>query len=250
MQFLKLFEYVNDIYAVKKFSRENLHKRLYWAHIRKIIDRAKPVYKISAYTKFESILYQEPLAHLLETLFDPSEFYFSCKDVAAAIFICAGGIYNNEINKEDIINFSLHFTRELKETLRGDPIIFRELSSISKDANNIVDNNSTDEVANILSSKKAALKQYFSRFEDGRFGDNSSVTVWHPSEENPWVEWKDEDSITIHIDRSKVKSGFYLPGLDYSDKTRGWLGIATSDGEREYFNNSHNLKNNKIVWLR
>jgi hypothetical protein len=246
MQFLKLVEYLGKSYIVRNLYRKNVSRRSYYSHARKIIDKANSKYNISSYLDLNYVFSQSEFKGLMNTLFQPNSFHFTCQDVAVATVISIRGFQNMEyINSESIIDFSFYFTREIKEKVRLDLALSSELSTIGKDINMIVDDIARDEISRTLSSKKAILQHYFKRFEDRRF--NSTITIWHPSEKNPWIEWKDEDSITIPIDINKISAGFFVAGLDYSSDKLGSLRIATSDGDYEYFNDS--TKHDEVVWL-
>lgn len=245
-QYLKLIKYFNYIYPIRSFYYKQVRKTFYYYHIQKAIKEANSKYKISSYYDLIDVFNQRPFRGLINTLFEPDNFYFTCKDIAIAVNISVNGFYNKEhTNNESIIDFAYNFSSEIKKIIKLDLILSEELQRIKKNVDLICDNIDRDEIRDTLSTKKKIFYHYFKTFEDLRFSEK--ITIFHQSESKTWVEWNREDSISVYLNLQKIREGFFMVGFDYSSEKYGWLSRATNNGYYEYFNGE--IKRNNIVWL-
>lgn len=73
---------------------------------------------------------------------------------------------------------------------------------------------------------------YFKSFEDKNF--SQQITIWHQANGQNWLERRSEDSITINVDSSNIREGFFLTGFEYTKDGKN-LEYATQIDGNEYF---------------
>lgn len=247
IKYLNLLKLLTYAYPVRKFYHQIIRSRFYNYHVLEIIKKTNSKYKICSYFDLIYVFKQPPFRGLINTLFQPNNFYFSPKDIAIAINISISGFCNQKTtNNEDIIDFSYHIASEIKERVKLDNILNAELEKLKKDIDLIKDDFSRSEINKILSNKNKMFEDYFKTFEDERFDDE--ITIWHQNQENSFLEWQRDDSITIKINFNKIREGFFLKGFDYSSKKYGSLWVATNIKGYEYFNGEQDKA--EIVWLK
>ncbi|MDH5524754.1 MAG: hypothetical protein OEY01_12280 [Desulfobulbaceae bacterium] len=247
IRYLNVIKLLTYIYPIRKFYHQRICSRFYNYHVLEIIKKVNSEYKICSYFDLIYVFKQPPFRGLINTLFQPNNFYLSPKDIAIAINISISGFCNpKHTNNEKIIDFSFHLASEIKERVKLDTLLNSELDKIKKDINLLVENFERNEIIKILSNKKKMFEEYFKTFADERFNDE--ITIWHQNQENSFIEWQKEDSITVKINFNKIREGFFLKGFDYSSKKHGSLWVATNIKGYEYFNGKQDKA--EIVWLK
>jgi hypothetical protein len=247
IKLLELVKYLGFSYSARKFYHRKICQRFYHYHVREIMEKANSYFRISPSFDLIYVFNQPSFRGLINTLFEPNNFYFSCTDIAIAVNITIHGYCNKDyVDNESIVDFAYHFSDEVKERVRLDPLLSKELTVIGKDVKLIIDDTDRNEVNQAFSSKKTMFRHYFKTFEAPGF--DKKVIVWHQNEDQCWIVWDTEDSIAVSVNPQKIREGFFLMGFDYSSDTYGSLDVATNDGRYEYFNDVR--EGVEIAWAR
>lgn len=178
-----------------------------------------------------------------------NQIYPSPKDIAVAIAIATkeyGDLDGKYIS--NIIDLAFHLAIEIKERISSDDTLKSILIDLGKNIESFDTDITRVEIEKSFKSKKQLFVDYFQTFKDPRF--NYAIKVWHQGGEIDWVEWQEEDSITININPAKIREGFFLVGFDYSIMSTGeTLKFATRKNGYEYFNGDLD-KYKDIIWAR
>ncbi|MEO0646198.1 MAG: hypothetical protein AAFZ17_08610 [Cyanobacteria bacterium J06650_10] len=234
-------------YRLEKATREFY---VYDFHVKKIFEELSRSYQLSDYFKLDDILTASPFRGLISELFSPNDFYLSQKDIAVATSICMRGYCDNQKQKNDnIIDFSYAFLKKLRVRIIEDQQLQERFSRIKKDAQEIVTDFDRSEIEETLANKKKLFTHYFRSFEDSNF--DYQITVWHQAPDQSWIDCRSENSITIRIDPSSIREGFFLIGFDYESKGES-LFYATRIARREYFNGTKSGFEDidEAIWLK
>ena len=243
---LQLIKPFKDIELLREFYNKKMRNDFYNPLVRKIIKQANSKYQVSSIFDLMYVFNDTPLKGLVNTLFEPDNFDFTCKNIAIAVHISVRGyVFKSQTNNEAVIDFAYYFCNEIEKTIKSNRLLSEELLSINKKIELMTECIDRDEIAEIFSSKKKIFEHYFQTFEASLFNDE--ITIFHQAENKEWIEWNEEDSITIRVNLQKIRRGFFLPGFDYSSKTHRGLSVVTTDGCYEYFNGE--MKGDHTVWL-
>ena len=246
----KLVDLVLEFSPVEYIIEERFSSCIYKYHIIKIIDNLEDRFKIANYCSLSKIYEAPSFKGLISNFFDPNNLHLSPKDVAVCVNISISGYCNEKDTYNDvIIDFSYSFLEKLKKRIIRDKRLNNLLSSIGKDITYLQLDYDRDEIETTLSSKKGIFSHYFKSFEDKNF--SHQITIWHQADGKSWLEWKSEDSITLNLDPSSIREGFFLIGFDYSQGEES-LAYATRIKEYEYFSGvSGSIKDaDRVIWLR
>jgi len=157
---------------------------------------------------------------IINSLFQPGDYHFSTMDIAVAINIATAHYCDNEFNKHshEIIDFSYHLSREIKESIIKSKVMRDGLIDYGKNTSLIDVNSERTAIEDLFKNKKDLFKHYFSTFNNTNF--NHSIRIWHQSNDNTWVDWSEKNSISININPYKIREGLFLVGFDYFDITK------------------------------
>lgn len=247
---------LNDIFKISEaitspfhyIFKRNLSHYLYQKSILRILTSVNDK-KLRGWYRPLDLIDAREFRGIINSLFQPGDYHFSTMDIAVAINIATGHYCDNEFNKfsHEIIDFSYHFSREIKESIIKNKVMRDGLIDYGKSISLIEVNSERTEIENLFKSKKGLFKHYFSTFNNTNF--NHSIRIWHQSNDNSWGDWNEKNSICININPYKIREGFFLVGFDYFDITNSeGLSIASNKDGYEYFNK--NLENSSCVWMQ
>lgn len=247
---------LNDIFKISEaitspfhyIFKRNLSHYLYQKSILRILTSVNDK-KLRGWYRPLDLIDAREFRGIINSLFQPGDYHFSTMDIAVAINIATGHYCDNEFNKfsHEIIDFSYHFSREIKESIIKNKVMRDGLIDYGKSISLIEVNSERTEIENLFKSKKGLFKHYFSTFNNTNF--NHSIRIWHQSNDNSWVDWNEKNSICININPYKIREGFFLVGFDYFDITNSeGLSIASNKDGYEYFNK--HLENSSCVWMQ
>jgi len=186
---------------------------------------------------------------IINSLFQPGDYHFSTMDIAVAINIATDHYCDNEFNKlsHEIIDFSYHLSREIKESIIKNKVMRDGLIDYGKNISLINVNSDRTAIEYLFKNKRDLFKHYFSTFNNTNF--NHRIKIWHQSNNNTWVDWGEKNSMCININPYKIREGFFLLGFDYFDVSNNEnLHFASNKDGYEYFN--EHLENSSYVWMR
>ncbi|HBE9078990.1 hypothetical protein [Serratia fonticola] len=186
---------------------------------------------------------------MINSLFQPGDYHFSTMDIAVAINIATGHYCDNEFNKlsHEIIDFSYHLSREIKESIIKSKVMRDGLIDYGKNISLMDTNSDRAAIEYLFKNKKDLFLHYFSTFNNTSY--NHRVQIWHQGNDNTWIDWAEKNSIYININPYKIREGFFLVGFDYRDITNNKsLHVASNKDGYEYFNKC--LKNSSYVWMQ
>ena len=244
--FFKMFEAISSPFHYI-FKRKISHY-LYQKSIVRILTNVNDKRLRESYRPLDLIDARE-FRGVINSLFQPGDYHFSTMDVAVAINVATGHYSGNEFNKlsHEIIDFSYHLSREIKESIIKSKLMRDGLADYGKNIALVDVNSEREKIEFLFKDKKSLFKHYFSTFNDANF--NHSIKIWHQSNDNSWVDWNEKNSICIKINPYKIREGFFLVGFDYFDITNSEsLYVASNENGYEYFNKY--VDNGLYVWMR
>jgi len=247
---------INDIFKISEaisspfhyIFKRNLSHYLYQKSVVAILTRVNEKRLREWYRPLDLIDARE-FRGLVNSLFQPGDYHFSAMDIAVTINIAIGHYCDNEFNKisHEIIDFSYHFSCEIKESIIKSKLMRDGLADYGKNIALLDVNSERAKIEYLFKNKKALFKHYFSTFKNDNF--NHSIRIWHQSNDHSWVDWNEKNSICININPYKIREGFFLVGFDYFDITNSEsLYVASNKDGCEYFN--EHLDDGLCVWVR
>ncbi|WP_261136749.1 hypothetical protein [Serratia quinivorans] len=247
---------INDIFKISEAITSPFHyifkrKLSYYLYQKSIIGILTSVNdkKLRGWYRPLDLIDSREFRGIINSLFQPGDYHFSTMDIAVAINIATGHYCDNEFNKfsHEIIDFSYHFLREIKESIIKSKVMKDGLIDYGKNISLVDVNSERTAIEYVFKNKKYLFKHYFSTFNNTNF--NHSIKIWHQSNDNAWVDWTERNSICININPYKIREGFFLVGFDYFDITNNEsLHVASNKDGYEYFNK--HLKNSSYVWIQ
>lgn len=243
-----LLKNIQFIYPVKIFLQRRVADYFFHYHVSELLKHASSRYKISDRHPISLIKNEPAFKGTVKEIFRSNSFYPEPIDFAVALKVATGEFENQADQFNDaIIDLAYHLATDVKNRIATDQLLRSSFSDLGKDLKKLDVNQKRDIVVSIFKDKKSLFTRYFDSFQDTRF--SSGIKIWHQGEENSWVDWKEEDSITINLDLLRIREGFFLVGFDYSDALSGdSLVVATTKNGYEYFN-GHDVSSN-AVWVR
>ncbi len=246
MNLFKTLSWFGNLYPVRQYIHRRAVDYFLSYHVADILSNASRNYSISNDVSIERLIYKPAFRGTMSGLFRANDFYPSPKDICVSISI-ALDLYCSKYDKDILIDLSLHISRSVRERLAADQMLKSILKDLGKEVKEICFTHDREEIQDCLSCKKELFVSYFETFSDPSF--NHSIRIWHDSEDDDWIEWKEEDSIDINIDPLGIREGFFLVGFDYTmTKTGDCLNFATRSKGLEYFNDMSRSKN--VIWAR
>lgn len=227
----------------------NSGKRLYFSEIflPKFVNSINNHFIISEHFDLKNSFSQTPVSGLFKSIFDPNQNFFTSLDLAVAINISVNGYCNPKYVYNDAICNSANFIcEELKSRIYDDKILKEYLSEMDKKLTDFEFRVDKHVIKDTLSNKLEIFRTYYSKFENKDY--TTSITVYHQSASNTWIDWNDENSITINHSLIKFNEGFFLIGFDYRLSTGEHLNIAASIDGYEYFNPENYDWNKNVLW--
>lgn len=204
-------------------------------------------FSISEHFDLNYAFNQTPVKGLFNSIFDTNIPYFNSLDLSVAINIAINGYCNQEyVHNESISDCANFLCEEFKRNIYNDKIISEYLKEINKDISEFNFKIEKHLISAVLSNKIEIFKTYFKRHENDNY--NSSITIFHQSENSNWIDWKEENSITIYHNTKKFNEGFFLLGFDYVLSSGENLRIATSKDGWEYFNPTDYDWRKNVLW--
>jgi hypothetical protein len=245
----KIFSLSQRFYPVKTFLRRRWEKYFLNYHVAEILKISSDHFEISAHLKVRDLVHAPQFRGLMNEILKANKIYPTPKDIAVSIAIATeeyGDIEGKYI--PNIIDLAFHLATEIKERISSDDTIKSILLDLSKNIDLFDIDITRAEIEKSFESKKHLFVDYFQTFIDLRF--NYAIKVWHEGSEIDWVEWHEQDSITININPARIREGFFLVGFDYSiESSEERLMIATRQNGYEYFN-GHVGKSADVIWAR
>jgi len=249
MKFLfSILKHIQFIYPVKIFLRRRVADYFFHYHVSELLKHAASRYRISDRHPIILIKNEPAFRGTVKEIFRSHSFYPKPADFAVALKV-ATGEYDAEADEYNntIIDLAYHLATEIKNRITTDQILKSSFEDLGKELKTLDVSQKRDSVDSIFKNKKSLFTRYFDSFQDTRF--SSGIKIWHQSQENPWVDWDEEDSITINLDPLRIREGFFLIGFDYSDVQTGKrLMIATTKHGYEYFDGLD--LSSKDIWVR
>lgn len=247
---------INDIFKISEAITSPFHyifkrKLSYYLYQKSIVGILTSVNdkKLRGWYRPLDLINAREFRGIINSLFQSGDYHFSTMDIAVAINIATGHYCDNEFNKfsHEIIDFSYHFSREIKESIIKNKVMKDGLIDYGKNISLVDVNSERTAIEYVFKNKRDLFKHYFSTFNNTNF--NHSIKIWHQSNDNAWVDWDERNSICININPYKIREGFFLVGFDYFDITNNEsLYVARNKDGYEYFNKY--LKNSSCVWIQ
>lgn len=243
---LKTSEKITSLfnYIFKRKISENIYQKKIIKTLKKINNK-----KIRGWYSPCNLINEREFRGVISSLFQPDDYYFSAMDIAVAINISTGHYCDNEFNKfsHEIIDIAYHISNEIKESIIKSKIMMDDLADYGKDIILMDINSERKAIESLFKNKKNLFQHYFSTFNNSNY--NHSIQIWHQSNDNTWIDWDKNNSISININPYKIREGFFLVGFDYLDITNDErLHVASHKDGYEYFN--ENLGNSSLIWVR
>lgn len=209
---------------------------------RRILNEAKSRYKIATYDDIEYAYREGAFKGMIQSLFASDHFYYTPLDLAVAINVSIHGYCNAKyVDNSSIIDASYFIMNEIRALILKDSIVKSLLKGAGKDVMNYNTQFPRNEIEKVLRYKSEIFKTYFKTFEDTRF--SSSMKIYHQGYGESWLTWNENNSMSIRLDPSYIREGFFLLGFDYRlDESR--LYTAYRSNGIEYFNKN----NGKLIW--
>lgn len=245
--FLRILSWLYFLYPAKAFIRLRVIDYFLYYHVKKILKEANQNNHYSNSFNLEQLIYKSAFRGTICEYFRSNDFQPNAKDIAIAISISSDSYSNHITSKLDsLIDLSYHLSNKIKEIIILDitlKSIYEELGQSLVMLDKPVDR---VDITNALKNKKSLFTEYYKSFNNKNF--SYGIKIWHENEDNDWVQWKESESLIIHIDPLAIREGFFLVGFDYSELTSGnSLCFATSKGGYEFFNS---FESKNVVWAR
>ncbi|EPG0327010.1 hypothetical protein ACSWSC_000175 [Vibrio alginolyticus] len=241
----KCLSVLYNFYPVKIFLNKRIERYFLNYHIAQILQESSDIYVIATYCRLSDLKDKSPLRGVLCEYLRVGDFYPTPKDLAVAINVSINAYCNQKfVNESSIIDLAFHLSHEIKRRLFEDPLLKKVCDDFGKDISIYSSSGNRMEIEQLFADKKNLFISYFSTFEKLEF--SYSVKVWHQSQENSFIEWKEQDAINVHLNPMRIREGFFLMGFDYhcNQSNRG-LRLATRSNDYETFNGD---SNGKIIW--
>lgn len=244
----KIFGLLHNIYPIKKYLRKIIVEYFFNYHINEILAHASSHFSISENRNANELRYEPAFRGLINDIFKNNDIYPSPKELAIAINVSIEAYCDQKLSHHNaIIDLAYHIANEIKVRILSDEVLKIIFHDLGKDVDKILINEKRSDIDRCFQNKKQLFENYFNSFNDTRF--NYGIKIWHQGEDTEWIEWNESESITVHLDPTKVREGFYLIGFDYSIAATGEnLNIATRVDGYEYFNRLE--QNSTVIWAR
>ena len=210
----KLLGGLHKIYPVKLYIMERLESYFFNYHVAQILDEASKIYSIGKYWKVKELINYAPFRGTLSELVRVGEFYPSPKDIAVAINVSISAYCNEECtDKDNIIDLAFHISQELKFRFISDQLLKTVFEDLNKDLDKLITDGKRSDINMLFSNKKELFTSYYSTFSKPEF--SYSIKIWHQSQENSFIQWEEEDAITVNLNPIRIREGFFQVGFDY-----------------------------------
>lgn len=214
--------------------------------IRNVLTSVKEIDISETYTPVE-LINNRVFRGLMHSLFTEYDYYPSVADIAVAINISLSHFNQNRVSDQSqlIIDLSYHLLTEIREAIIRNKILYKSFNDYGKDTDKLTIDSNRTYIESLFADKKALFTHYFLTFQDNKYYQR--VQIWHQGNNNTWVDWSEENSITINMNIFKIREGFFLQGFDYCDVTRKRsLSVASNKDGYEYFNKR--IDGDTVVW--
>ena len=234
-------------YPVRQYALKRIEKYFLSYHVDKILEEASTVFKTSDYLDITDLSGDSPFRGMISEFVRVGDFCPSPKDIAVAINVSMYAFCNEKsTNSESIIDLAFHISTEIKTRLLHDPLLKSVLGDINKDISKIQTQGNRDEIRELFENKKKLFLSYYSTFDKPEFG--YSIKVWHQSQDNSYIDWNEDDALTVHLNPMRIREGFFLLGFDYfCNERQSRLECATKVGDYEYFDGEWT---DNVIWAR
>lgn len=226
---------------------ERAEEYLFNYHIKQVLDEASKAYPIGEYWDVRDLIYMSPFRGMLSELVRASEFYPTPKDIAVAINISISAYCNEKyINKDNIIDLSFHLSQEIKSRFISDQLLKIVFEDLNKDLDKFLTVSERSDIDSLFFNKKDLFMYYYSTFSKPEY--SCCIKIWHQSQTNEFIDWKEDNAITVNLNSLRIREGFFQTGFDYYClQSETALQYATRYQGFESFNGC--LKGD-VVWAR
>lgn len=244
---LKVVGVLYGFYPVRKYILKRIEHYFINYHIVQILEEAANTFETSDYLKVTDLSASSPFRGMISEFIRVGSFCPTPKDIAVAINISMYAFCNEKsTNFDSVIDLAFHISSEIKSRLVSDPLLKSVLDDFNKDINQIQTQGDRDEIKQLFSNKKELFLSYYSTFDKPEF--SYGIKVWHQSQDNDYINWSEEDALTVHLNPMRIREGFFLIGFDYfCNQRQSRLECATKVGDYEQFNGEWT---GMVIWAR
>lgn len=241
---LSLFQFFTRFYWIKRKLINHSKKYIFKYCIQPIIEEIKNEKLCKEeHLNISLAIHSPPFKGIIEYYLRPNEYNLTSKDIAAALSMGLYSYSNKTFDHPQLINISIYITKKIRERIAYDKNFKFILSELGKDITSI-QTSERKEIENIFSTSKHLFEAYFNIYSTESYSDK--ITIYHPAENKTYLEWKEEDSLTINSYKYDIPRGVFLSGFDYRSG-KEWLKSAVRINENEYFNPTNKTKG-ELIW--